>query len=610
VFVVAIAVSAPSVVVASPGTAQAVEGPLIAFTTDRDGNNEVYVVEAAGGTPVNLTRHPASDHSPTWSPDGARVAFISDRSGDPDVWVMNADGSNPVNTTNSDEVHESEPAWSPQSARVAYSAFIDMSSVPEGNVVFTAGVPSIFVKGAPGGCERITVPYVDPIFADGFPVDPRAVEFTYEAWDDSPAWSPDGEMLAFVRDIPESAPTGQSSHIYVVPPEGTTSGSSYCPWNETYKVAPTLVGEGGWDATGLEWSRDGGSLLFASASSDGLRSTLRRLDVATGVVSDIVPPLGFSHYAGPALSADGASLAFEAYDGDQGFGDIYVWPTDGTSAPRRLTTNPASDSDPAWQPPPPWFPPVGLGLVDTNSGRWKLLEHDRYRWGDEIVSELREYATEVRFYYGNPGDSPFMGDWTCDGTDTPGLYRRSDGYVYLRNTNTQGIADTRFFYGDPGDVPIAGDFDGDGCDTVSIYRPSEARFYVINELGEDEGGLGAAEYSFLFGDIGDTPVVGDWDGDGIDEVGLHRETTGFFYYRNTLTTGAADGQFYFGEPGDRFVSGDWGLADGLETLAAYRSSTETFYFRHALTQGLAHSEVVWDGPGSDPLPVSGDFALD
>jgi hypothetical protein len=78
------------------------------------------------------------------------------------------------------------------------------------------------------------------------------------------------------------------------------------------------------------------------------------------------------------------------------------------------------------------------------------------------------------FFFGNPGDVAFSGDWDCDGVETPGLYRRSDGYVYLRNSNTQGIADVSFFFGNPGDLPVAGDFDGDGCDTVSIYRPRRA----------------------------------------------------------------------------------------------------------------------------------------
>jgi hypothetical protein len=167
-----------------------------------------------------------------------------------------------------------------------------------------------------------------------------------------------------------------------------------------------------------------------------------------------------------------------------------------------------------------------------------------------------------------------------------------------------------FFFGNPGDIPLAGDFNGDGCDTLSIYRPSEARFYIVNELGEDDGGLGAADYSFLFGNVGDKPVVGDWDGDDIDEIGLHRELTGFFYYRNTLTTGTADGQFFFGDAGDRFVAGDWGIVDGVETPAMFRPSNSTFYFRWTLTQGNADSQFIWNGAGMNWLPVSGDFTLD
>ncbi|MCI0544312.1 MAG: hypothetical protein L0Z49_07670, partial [Actinobacteria bacterium] len=49
-------------------------------------------------------------------------------------------------------------------------------------------------------------------------------------------------------------------------------------------------------------------------------------------------------------------------------------------------------------------------------------------------------ADQDTFYFGNPGDVAFSGDWDCDGSETLGLYRRSDGYVYLRNSNTQGVA--------------------------------------------------------------------------------------------------------------------------------------------------------------------------
>ena len=87
------------------------------------------------------------------------------------------------------------------------------------------------------------------------------------------------------------------------------------------------------------------------------------------------------------------------------------------------------------------------------------------------------------FFYGNPADVPFVGDWDCDGVDTPGLFRQSDAFAYLRNSNTQGEADIRFFFGNPSDIPLAGDFNGDGCDTLSLYRPSEQRFYIVNKLG-------------------------------------------------------------------------------------------------------------------------------
>jgi hypothetical protein len=236
--------------------------------------------------------------------------------------------------------------------------------------------------------------------------------------------------------------------------------------------------------------------------------------------------------------------------------------------------------------------PDSVGMVDPSQSLWHLL------------TETPGYPRIQTFYYGNPGDYPFMGDWDCDGVDTPGLYRQSDGYVYLRNSNTQGIADVSFFFGNPGDVPIAGDFNADGCDTVSIYRPSEQRFYIINKLGSVDGGLGAAEYSFIFGNPGDDPFVGDFDGDGLDTIGLHRETSGLVYYRNTNTQGNADNQFVFGNPGDRFVAGDWNR-DGTDSPSVYRPASSTHFFRFTNTEGNADKSTIWGEP--DWLPVAGQF---
>jgi len=225
------------------------------------------------------------------------------------------------------------------------------------------------------------------------------------------------------------------------------------------------------------------------------------------------------------------------------------------------------------------------GLVDPATGEWHLRDP-----GGSVDT----------FYFGNPGDVPFLGDWDCDGVETPGLYRRSDGYVYLRNSNTQGTADVEFFFGDPSDLPLAGDFDGNGCDTVSIYRPSEARVYVVNHLGDGAAGLGAADYSYSFGNPGDQPFVGDFNGDGVDTVGLHRASTGFVYYRDSNTTGVADAQFFFGDPGDRIVAADWS-GDGSESVALFRPSRARYYFRFTNSAGNADAELPWGNPGWLPV---------
>jgi len=230
-----------------------------------------------------------------------------------------------------------------------------------------------------------------------------------------------------------------------------------------------------------------------------------------------------------------------------------------------------------------------LGLVDPASGMWRMRDPD---------------GTIRTFFYGNPGDVPFVGDWDCDGVETPGLYRRSDGFVYLRNSNTQGTADVEFFFGNPSDLPLAGDFDGDGCDTVSIYRPSEARVYVMDHLGVGASGLGAADYSYLFGNPGDQPFVADFDGDGTDTVGLHRASTGFVYYRDANTQGNADAEFFFGDPGDRMVAADWD-GDGAESVGLFRPSRGRFYLRFVNAAGNADAELPWGD--ATWLPVAGDM---
>lgn len=263
-----------------------------------------------------------------------------------------------------------------------------------------------------------------------------------------------------------------------------------------------------------------------------------------------------------------------------------------------LRLQPDEDGDFAWDTEVVQIQPGGglpaithtVGMVNPDHGLWRLLD---------------EVGDEHSFYFGAPRDIPMMGDWDCDGDETPGLYRQSDGYVYLRNSNDTGPGEIRFTLGIPGDIPLAGDFNGDGCDTVAVYRPHEGHVYMTNVLGENEGFF-VAEYDYFFGDPGDKPFVGDFDGDGVETVGLHRESTGFVYFRQTHTTGIADSEFFFGIPNDRIMAGDWD-ANYTDTVAIFRPGDQTLYFRNSNTLGVADETLEWGI--STWLPVAGEFGL-
>ncbi|MFL6473372.1 MAG: TolB family protein [Nitrososphaeraceae archaeon] len=88
------------------------DGTKLAFTSDRDGNWEIYVMNAQDGSnQTNLTMNPATDEFPSWSPDGTKLAFTSDRDGNHEIYVMNAqDGSNQTRLTDNADSDEF-PAW-------------------------------------------------------------------------------------------------------------------------------------------------------------------------------------------------------------------------------------------------------------------------------------------------------------------------------------------------------------------------------------------------------------------------------------------------------------------------------------------------------------------
>ena len=109
------------------------DGTKIAFSSDRDGNIEIYVMNADGSNPIRLTTDPADDLVPRWSPDGTKFAFYSNRDGNYEIYVMDADGSNQTRLTNT-PADEFDPAWSPDGGQIVFDEFTgwQQRNLPDG----------------------------------------------------------------------------------------------------------------------------------------------------------------------------------------------------------------------------------------------------------------------------------------------------------------------------------------------------------------------------------------------------------------------------------------------------------------------------------------------
>ncbi len=84
----------------------------IAFASDRDGDYEIYVMNADGTGVTRLTNSPGEDGGTAWSPDGTKIAFASDRDGNYETYVMNADGTGVTQLTTHPGV-DGIPDWQP-----------------------------------------------------------------------------------------------------------------------------------------------------------------------------------------------------------------------------------------------------------------------------------------------------------------------------------------------------------------------------------------------------------------------------------------------------------------------------------------------------------------
>ncbi len=206
---------------------------------------------------------------------------------------------------------------------------------------------------------------------------------------------------------------------------------------------------------------------------------------------------------------------------------------------------------------------------------------------------------DITFVYGDPGDLKIMCDWNGDGVRTPGVYR--NGVFFLRNSNTSGPADVVFPFGQAGDIPVCGDWDGDHVETVGVVRDQVTRTVVAVTAAKmwylrNRNSAGPADGTFAYGNVGDRPFVGDWDGNSFPTPGVRRGYT--WYLRNSNSGGIANGTFNYGDSSDTPIPGNWN-DDPYDTLGITRGGA--WFIRDANASGNADFVFPYGNSGDVPL---------
>jgi dipeptidyl aminopeptidase/acylaminoacyl peptidase len=248
----------------------------IVFSSDRDGNFEIYTMNSDGSDLKSLTDNTANDEDPVWSSDGSKIVFSSNRDGNYEIYVMNADGTGQTRLT-FNTVDDEDPAWSPDSSKIAFESYpytiyvmnadgtdqtrltpttppetslirdVDPTWSPDGSKIAFGNDDGIYMMDL-DGIRTLVISNQD--ISAGIV---RAME---------PAWSPDGSKIAYTYDYGQTSPpfTSTDREIFIMNWDGTEAMDisnnpaydrepDWCPDAiapvTTYTLSGTL-GENGW----------------------------------------------------------------------------------------------------------------------------------------------------------------------------------------------------------------------------------------------------------------------------------------------------------------------------------------------------------------------------
>ncbi len=281
-----------ALIIAPESRAQGFESRIF-FSSNRDGDWDIYSMDVNGNNLLQLTDHPADDRKPTCSPDGRKIAFASDRGVTSDLYVMDGEGNNVIRLTN-DGFSESRASWSPDGTKIAFTSFCKLN------------------------CDIFTVD------ADG---ENRSRLTEDEMIDDRPSWSPDGSKIAFVSYRRVWA--FDHKHIFVMNADGTERQNLTDDTHLRFNSNPT-------------WSSDGRKIAFDSRQLLGGND----IYVITAEGKELKRLTKGGNNRSPVYSPDGTKIAFVSRrDGDN---NIYLMEANGGNAAKLTRTPGADNRSPSW----------------------------------------------------------------------------------------------------------------------------------------------------------------------------------------------------------------------------------------------------------------------